>query len=232
MKRMNLLKLLKDNNEKPRSWALKAEGDDATLYVYDVIGGAWGGVDAEVVVRSLAASTASTIHVRINSPGGDVFDAVAIANALRAHPATVVAHIDGLAASAATSISLACDRVEIAQDGMYMIHNAWTLAMGNRHDMLDVATLLEKVDGNIARGYAGKTGSDIDQVQAWMDGETWFTADEAKAAGFVDEIITGNKAKADWNLSAYDNAPEPEAKPEFDISALDRKFSILENLTA
>lgn len=231
---MNLLQLLKDNADKPRSWSIKDEVEEFTLYIYDVIGGMWGGVDAQEVAVALAASTASTIHVRINSPGGDVFDAVAIGNALRQHPANVVAHIDGLAASAATSISLAADRVEIADGGMYMIHNAWTLAMGNRHDMLDTASLLEKVDGNIRKGYSAKTGADDEQVAAWMDAETWFTAQEAKDAGFVDEVV-GEPAKSrNWNLSAYANAPKIEqAEPDMpDFALLDRRLSLLETCTA
>lgn len=237
MNRMNLLQLINDNAAKPRSWSLNAVGDEATLYIYDVIGGMFGGVDAEEVARELAASEASTIHVRINSPGGDVFDAVAIATALRQHPATVVSHIDGVAASAATSIAITGERVEIADGGMFMIHNAWTLALGNRHDMLDTASLLEKVDGNIQRAYAQRSGASAEQVTEWMDAETWFTADEALEAGFVDAVVSGESARARaWNLAAYANAPEisePEnAPPRPDVAALYRKLETFARCSA
>lgn len=238
MNRMNLLQLIKDNAAKPRSWSITAAGEEATLYVYDVIGGMFGGVDAEEVARELAATRADTLHVRINSPGGDVFDAVAIATAIRQHPANVIAHIDGLAASAATSIATAADQVEMSDGGMYMIHNAWTLAIGNRHDMLDTASLLEKVDGNIQRGYAERTGASIEQVAEWMDAETWFTADEAQEAGFVDEVVSGENARSQaraWNLAAYDNAPafEEESQPARpDLAAMERRLSLLERCAA
>lgn len=238
MNRMNLLQLIKDNAEKPRSWSIKSAEGEATLYIYDVIGGMFGGVDAEEVARDLAATEASTIHVRINSPGGDVFDAVAISTALRQHPANVVAHIDGLAASAATTISTAADRVEISDGGMYMIHNAWTLAIGNRHDLLDTAGLLEKVDGNIQRAYAERTGASTEQIGEWMDAETWFTADEAVEAGFADEVVSGESARAKaWNLAAYANAPEikdePESKePMPDRATLERRLALLERCSA
>lgn len=229
------MNLMRDNAEKPRSWSIKSEGTDATLYIYDVIGGLWGGVDAEEVARDLAASNATRIHVRINSPGGDVFDAVAIANALRQHPAEVVAHVDGLAASAATTVALAADRVEIADGGMWMVHNAWTLAMGNKADMMDTAVLLEKVDGNIQRAYMGKTGADEATVTAWMDNETWFTAQEAKDAGFADSVVdAGKSARASaWNLSAYANAPKIENhSPGPDREALERRLRLLETRAA
>lgn len=231
--RMNLLQLLKDNADKPRSWSLKAEGEDATLYVYDVIGGLWGGVDAEEVARALAATTASTIHVRINSPGGDVFEARAITTALRQHQAEIIVHIDGWAASAATTIATAGDRVEIAQGGMYMIHNAWTLAMGNRHDMLDTAGLLEKVDAAILQDYAARTGATPEQIAQWMDDETWFSAEEAVEHGFADELVASGKASAkSWNLSAYRNPPKIEEPDRPDLAALERRLTLLENVSA
>src|SRR5699024_9441941 len=130
----NFLQLLRDNEAKPSAFEVKAAFNAATIYVYDVIGGFFGGVDAEDFAREVAALDVDTIHLRINSPGGDVFDARAMQTALRGHRAHVIAHIDGLAASAASGIAMAADEIEIAEGGFLMIHNAWTLAMGNQAD--------------------------------------------------------------------------------------------------
>lgn len=208
---MNLLKLIKDNAERPRSWSIKQEGDDATVYVYDVIGGLWGGVDAETFVRDVNKIEAKTINVRINSPGGDVFDARAMATALRNHSANVNAFIDGWAASAATTLAMAADRIEIASGGFFMIHNAWTFMLGNRHELLEMAAVLEKIDQAIAADYIKRTGAESKQVAEWMDAETWFSADEALEHGFVDAVMeSGTDNRPSWNLSAYRNAPKIE----------------------
>jgi len=142
-----LLQLVRANLDKPRRAEIKAEGD--TIYIYDVIGGFFGGVDAEQVARDLARLDVSKIQVRINSPGGDVWDARAIMTALSQHPGTVTAHIDGVAASAATDIAMAADHIRISKGAEFMIHNAWTIAIGNRHEFLSLAERLESVDGAI-----------------------------------------------------------------------------------
>ena len=237
MERINLLKLIQDNKSKSGGWSLKAQGDELVLYIYDVIGGFFGGVDAQEISMALDEHpNAASIHVRINSPGGDVFDGVAIASALRRHGAKVYAHIDGLAASAATGVAMAADEVEIAEGGMFMIHNAWTLVIGNRHDLTATHDLLAKVDADINKTYAKRTGATTDQVTEWMDAETWFTAEEAKAAGFVDTIAEEGAQNRAWNLSAYQNAPkieppEPPA-PQPDFAAMDRRLRLLEKSTA
>ena len=214
-----LLKLLADNRKRGQFRA-EAAADEATLYLYDAIvsdaaEAEWfGGVDPLTFAQTLAGITAPVIHLRINSPGGDVFAAQAIAQALREHPAKVIAHIDGYAASAATEVAVAADEVIMAPGAMYMIHNAWTIAWGNKNDLIDTAALLEKVDGTLAAGYAARTGQGIEQVRAWMDAETWFTAQEAVDAGFADSVAEAKvKASAHWNLSAYAHAPAPAAEP-------------------
>ena len=166
---------------------VNAEEDEATVYLYDAID-PWFGIDAGEFVKSLSDISAKTIHLRVNSPGGSVFDAEAIQTALQQHKARVVAHIDGVAASAATCIALAADEVEMSDGALFMIHNAWTVAFGNAADLVDTATLLEKIDANILRDYQAKTGQSIEQLKTWMDAETWFTAQEALANGFVDRI--------------------------------------------
>lgn len=233
--KMNLLKLIKDNAERPRSWSIKQEGDDATVYVYDVIGGLWGGVDAEQFVRDVDKLQAKTINVRINSPGGDVFDARAMATALRNHPATVNAFVDGWAASAATTLAMAADRVEIASGGFFMIHNAWTFMLGNRHELLEMAAVLEKIDQAIAADYIKRTGADAKQVAEWMDAETWFSADEALEHGFVDAVMDGGADnRSSWNLSAYRNAPKIEQPDQTAQlrAELGRRLTMLERCSA
>ena len=217
-----LLQLFADNraaNKTARVQSrLVAEGEEATLYLYEsVVADAataewWGGVSAQSLAPQIRAITARTLHLRINSPGGDVFAAQAIAQAIRDTKAHVVAHVDGYAASAATVIATAADEIEIADGGFYMVHNAWTLAVGNAQDLIDTAALLNKVDGSLCSAYAAKCGKPKDEVKAWMDAETWFSAQEAVDAGLVDRIAEGSKAKASaWNLSAYTGAPATTA---------------------
>ncbi len=165
----------------------KADDEEATLYVYDAIG-SWFGIAASDFVQALANIKAKTIHLRIDSPGGSVFEAEAMQTALQQHAARVIAHIDGLAASAATTLALGADEIEISDGGAFMIHNAWNIAIGNKDDMLDAAAFLEKIDGNIAADYQRKTKASLEQIKEWMDAETWFSAAEALEHGFVDRI--------------------------------------------
>lgn len=225
-----LLQLLGDNARADRpapTIRAEAAGEVAAIYVYDVIDSYWG-VSAKGLVEALASAGDKNVDLHINSPGGDVFEARAMVSAVRAHQAKgnkVTAYIDGLAASAATYLALAGDQVHIADGGMFMVHNSWTLAWGNKAELRSTADLLEKIDGTISADYARKTGATVDQIAAWMDAETWFTAEEAKAAGFVDSVIQPPKADdakaARWNLAAYPNAPKPADKPAPTDSDLD-----------
>ncbi len=170
----------------------------------------WGGVASQALVPELRALDVDVVNLRIDSPGGDVFAAQAISTAIKQLGAKVIAHIDGLAASAATIIACACDEVVMADGAMYMIHNGWTVAYGNRHDFAKVADLLEKIDGTIAETYATRSGKDHDEMAALMDAETWFTADEAIEAGLVDRKADTKAQARTWNLSAYAKAPPPD----------------------
>ncbi len=212
-----ILKLAVDNKAVPKRFEVKASADEATIYLYDVIvsdeeTAKWlGGVAPETFIKALKSIAAPTIHLRINSPGGDVFAARSIAQAIAEHGANIIAHIDGYAASAATLVAVSAREVVMAKGAFFMIHNSWSLAYGNSQDMLDMAELLEKVDSTIAETYVTRTGKDIDQVRAWMTDETWFKADEAVEAGFANRVADEATAQAAWNLAVYAHAPAPAA---------------------
>ncbi len=209
-----LFQLLRENasaERKPLNLVHAKDATEATLYVYDVIAADWG-VNAQDMSKAIAGLSAdSTLHLRINSPGGDVFEARAIAAAIRAFGGKTVAHIDALAASAATTIALACDEVEMSPDAFFMIHNAWSMVVGNKEDLTEQAALLAKIDDSIASDYAKRTGKTTDEVNAWMQAETWFTAQEAVDNGFADRMApekAKNATAKSWNLAAFDNAPK------------------------
>ena len=227
---MQILQLLRDNaGREKRPVNLVRNGADASLYIYDVIDPYWGIGAMDVVDAIAAAGDAKTLNVYINSPGGDVFEGRAIMAALSRFQGKTVAIIDSLCASAATSIALACNEVQMAEGAFFMIHNASGMVWGDKSAMRETADLLERVEGSIVNDYTTKTGKDEAQVRAWMDAETWFTAEEAKAEGFVDVVTApDSKAKNTWNLAAFSKAPsnlketppdpdpapkEPEQKP-------------------
>ena len=191
---------------------LNAAADEATVYLYDVID-SWWGIDAGEFAKALSEITAKTIHLRINSPGGSTIDAEAIQTALQQHPARVIAHIDGMAASAATYIALSADEVEIADGGLFMIHNAWGVAIGNKSEIDRFADLLGKIDANILRDYQAKTGASAEQIKQWMDNETWFTAQEALTNGFVDRIYGNTDAPEDTQDASAKKTDEDMGDP-------------------
>lgn len=167
----------------------------AELMIYGRIGGGgWfdEGIGASDVAAALRDAGPGPINVRLNSPGGDVFDGVAIHSLLARHPGTVTVHVDGLAASAASFIMLAGDRIVSARNAFVMIHGAMTGTYGNAQTHLDAAALLEKVSDNIADMYAERAGEDPQFWRNLMDANredgTWYTGQEALEAGLVDEL--------------------------------------------
>jgi ATP-dependent protease ClpP protease subunit len=218
-----LFNLARDNAGRGAGIRSEVSDDTATIYIYDVIDAYWG-VSAADVAATLQGITTPNIDMRINTPGGDVFEARAIMSQLASHPANITAKIDGLAASAGSVIALAADNVQIAEGGFYMIHKAWSLALGNSDDFRTTADLLDKIDGALVADYAARSGKSVDDIVAWMTAETWFSAQEAVDAGFADSIMptTGaskGKAKAlAFNLGVYDKAPKAltEQQPDLD----------------
>ncbi|MGW0052051.1 head maturation protease, ClpP-related [Nocardia nova] len=182
-----------------RSWyRINAAAEDnsaAEILIYDEID-SWFGVSAEQFVRDLAALDAEQVNLRINSPGGNVYDGLAIMNAIAGHPATVTAYVDGLAASAASFIAVAADEVVMRPGSELMIHDAWGLTIGNAADMAAMAEQLDRTSGTLAQLYADKTGGTADEMRALMRAETWFSADEAVDAGLADRVEKPAKDKA------------------------------------
>ena len=214
-----LMQLLSQNRRpfEPVQNKIKAEGGKASIYLYDPIVGDrltaewWGGICPQDFVPALRALEADEITLYTNCPGGDVFAAEAMCQALREHPAKVTMQIEGYAASAATAIACACDEVVATPGSMYMIHQTWTFALGNADDLMKTVELLQKCDNTMYDQYTARTGKSREQVEQWCKDETWFTADEAKANGFIDVVLSGNagaKALRNWNLSAYAKAPQ------------------------
>lgn len=221
--RNRLNKLYADNRKaSARKFEVVAKADsaDVEIFLYDHIVSSeeeaewWGGVAPESFVKAVyAVDKGATIHLRVNSPGGSVFAARAMEQALRDHKGKVIVHIDGLAASAATFIAMAGDEVVMAKGALFMIHKAWTGMWGNSEDLRKEADLLDKIDGTLADTYAEKTGKDVAEISGWMAAETWFTAQEALDAGFADSIAESEAKAGAWNLSAYSNAPRAEKAP-------------------
>lgn len=232
--RNRLMQLYRDNAGAGGRFEIKVQGqDEATIYLYDAIGD-WYGIGALQFAQELAGITAPVIHLRINSPGGDCFDARAMQTLLMQHPARVIAHIDGIAASAATFLAMAAAEIEMTQGARFMVHNSWGLCIGNKHDMTALAGLLDTMDQEIAQDYQKKCGQTLGQIQAIMDAETWMTAQEALDAGLVDRIYTGQPVENRWNLAAYDRAPEDlivqgQAAPQYDRATIERRLALVEN---
>lgn len=191
----------------------------------------YGDVGWEITARgvndALASAPDGEITIRINSPGGAVFDGIAIASMIRRRGG-VTAVIDGLAASAASVIAVGADRRVMAQGAMLMIHNPWSMAAGGSSDLRKEADVLDVIAGELAKMYASASGGKltVDQAREMMDAETWLTAEDALAVGLV-HAIEGNSsamAKIDTTRHAYKRIPKglqtmstetKEAKPSF-----------------
>jgi len=170
---------------------IKNKTDRAEIWIYEQIGeDFWtgGGTTAKSFQKELSGITASQIDLHINSPGGEVFDGITIYNLIKQHPANVTTYIDGLAASIASVIALAGDRVVMAENALFMVHNPFGMVMGTASEMRSMADVLDKVSGSIIGTYTGKSGKTDEEIKSLLDAETWMNADEAMAAGFVDEI--------------------------------------------
>lgn len=168
------------------------EEKSAELILYGSIGSDeyWDDISDKAFKQDIEnLGDVENITLHINSPGGSVFSAVAIANTLKNHKAKITANIDGLAASAATIITSACDTVRMPKNALFMVHNPITFAYGNNQDMQKTLEMLNKVKNSIIETYLNKAKTDKETLSELMDNETWMSAEEAKEYGFVDEIL-------------------------------------------
>lgn len=171
------------------------EGNSAEIYIYDEIG-YWGVTAKQFVANLKALGDITHINLHINSPGGDVFDGIAIFNALKHHGASITAYIDGLAASMASVIAMVGNPVIMPENTMMMIHKPWGFTGGDANDMRDYADLLDKLEGVLIPAYMAKTGKSQEEIAAMLEDETWLSGAECLALGFADEVTPSLQAMA------------------------------------
>jgi ATP-dependent Clp protease protease subunit len=191
----------------------KARGTRGEVWLYDQIGASYfgDGITAKGFQKELAAmGKVSTLNVHINSPGGDVFDGFAIYNQLKQHPATVEVDVDGVAASIASIIAMAAapGKLRIAKNALMMIHNPQGGAYGDETELERVIALLKSVKGNLVDTYVERVGAKKADVEAWMNDETWFTAESALQHGFVDAVTNDSQVTACLDVKAFRNVPD------------------------
>ena len=187
---------------------------EAEVMLYDEVGG-WLGATADEFINDLRGITAPNILLRVNSPGGSVTEGIAIANALRSHPANVTVQVDGIAASIASVIAMAGDRVRMMPNALLMVHEASGLCVGDAAEMVKMAEVLDKISDNIAGAYSARAGGTEAEWRQVMKNETWYRGEEAVAAGLADEVVPIPNRSAEPGQ----DDPEPEMRKEFDLTA-------------
>jgi ATP-dependent protease ClpP protease subunit len=183
------------------------EQGDNVITMFDVIGEDWwtgGGVTAKRVAAQLRAIGDRPIEVQINSGGGDMFEGLAIYNVLREHPQPITVKVMGMAASAASVITMAADTIEIGAASFLMIHNCWVVAAGNRNDFEEVAAFLAPFDQAMADVYAARSGQEAKICAQWMDDETWMSGSMAIERGFANALLAADQMKVDETAKASD----------------------------
>jgi ATP-dependent Clp protease protease subunit len=176
--------------------AIQAKDEGETISVFDVIGAdPWtgDGVTAKRIAGALRSIGEKDVTVHVNSPGGDMFEGLAIYNLLREHKGKVTVKVVGLAASAASIIAMAGDEVQIARAGFLMIHNSWVFAAGNKHALREIADTLDPFDRAMADIYAARSGESMKAIEKMMDAETWIGGADAVDAGFADSLLPSDQ---------------------------------------
>lgn len=198
--------------KRTESWfSMKAQTDDnADIYIYDEIG--FYGVTAKQFVSDLQAlGEVKHINLHINSPGGSIFEGIAIFNALKYHPASITVHIDGVAASMASVIAMVGNPVIMPANSFMMIHKPWAVAGGDADDMRDFAELLDKTEAVLIPAYAAKTGLTREVIAGMLKEETWMDGTQCVSLGFADQLIPAVQTMAridSKRIEEYENMPE------------------------
>ena len=209
-----------------KNWySIKAESSNevADIYIFDEIGAY--GITAQGFIEEIKAYKDVPINLHINCIGGDVFEGMAIYNVIRKRTAKTTIYIEGIAASMGSVIALAGDEVIMAENSLFMIHNAWGGAMGEANDMRKTAALLEKISGEIADIYMKKTRLPYNKVKEMMDEETWLSADEAFNLGFVDSISDAIKVAAKYDVSKFKNITDKEIQNKLSVNLKSKKMT-------
>jgi ATP-dependent Clp endopeptidase proteolytic subunit ClpP len=202
-----------------RWFSVRAQTPGAEIAIYDEIGAF--GIPAKAFLDELKALGPQDVTLRINSPGGSVFDGVAIYNALKRHDGRVTVRVDGLAASIASMIAMAGDEVVMPANAMLMLHDPSGLVMGTAADMRAMAEALDKMKAGMVGAYRAKSGRDDAKIEALMQAETWFTAEEAIELGLADRIDEPVKMAARFDLSRFQHPPPQLAAANTDQQETD-----------
>lgn len=213
-----------------------ADGKSADIFIYgEITKWAWeelGEVSSITFKSELDAlgDDVGTINLYINSPGGSVFEGLAIGNMLKRHKARVIAHVDALAASIASVISMFADEVRMASNSLMMIHNAWTWASGNAEQLRKAADDIERINESVIQSYLDKAGDKLnnDTLKSLLDSETWLSAEEAFNYGLCDAIDDFNEAAAcidEKVINQYKNVPQQllQLKPSTPVMSAEEK---------
>jgi ATP-dependent protease ClpP protease subunit len=222
MKRVNTRQIFNRAAPENKDWFrvqnAKDDEDKTVVYIYDEIG--YWGTSATDFLKVISAIETSEIELHLNSPGGNVWDGIAIYNSLKMHASTVTVYVDALAASAASFIAQAGEKIIMARNAQMMIHDASAMAFGNAEDFCEVAGILDRISNNIADIYSFNAGGKLEEWRALMQEEVWFTAEEAVEAGLADEMLDQADMEAEaasnkWDLTIFyhagrTNAPSPK----------------------
>ncbi|MCV9997334.1 Clp protease ClpP [Pararhizobium sp. YC-54] len=183
------------------------EAGDNVITMFDIVGEDYwsgGGITAKKVASQLRAIGQRPVEIHLNSPGGDMFEGIAIYNVLREHSQPITIKVMGMAASAASIIAMAGDTIEVGAASFIMIHNCWVLAVGNRHDMQETATWLAPFDQAMVDVYAARSGSAAKDIAKWMDAETYMSGSQAIERGFADALLSSDAITVDAKAQAAD----------------------------
>ena len=204
---------------------IKAEASNksADVYIFDEIG--TFGLTAQGFIEEIKSYKDTPISLHINCVGGDVFEGMAIYNVLKKRTASTTVYIEGIAASMGSVIALAGDEVVMAENSLFMIHNAWGGAMGEATEIRKTAALLDKISGEIADIYTKKTNLPYNRVKEMMDEETWLSADEAFNLGFIDSISDAIKVAAKYDVSKFKNITDKEIQNKLSVNLKSKKMT-------
>tara|TARA_R100001132_G_C3270471_1_gene92637 strand:+ start:396 stop:1463 length:1068 start_codon:yes stop_codon:yes gene_type:complete len=213
-------------------YSIRNEAEEVDIYIYDEIGSY--DISAKSFIEEIKGTKGKTLNTHINSLGGEVFDGMAIANAIKSHKGKTRSYIEGIAASISTVIALAADEVYMSENSLFMIHSAWGGSMGDSEELRKQADLLDKISNEIAKIYTKKTSLTKDEINDMMGSETWLDAKEAKDLGFIDYITEPVKVAAKYDVSNFKNITEEKIKSIINKNPkkMAQEKSILEEIKA